>query len=744
MLAAACSGVASFFTLKQSWRKSNTEQTDFSRKTLFDDEIADHYFLTLLRLFCDNSFNIVFVLDEMDKVEKDRRDNLLTEIKPFMLAGYASFIAVAGQSLYYKYRQSHTEDDSILSSIFTKNVHVDLLSRHGFHALFDRLVINSNTENDFNKGLQNQFVDSLIFKSKRLPRKFIQLIRENLQWTGDTSFLQIPETDQQSTVYSKMLDIIGSIEENEIAAEPFEAAERDYFVMQLLIDCMSILQNSNAEFALEHFFKNSKKDEDGEDIPVYLDFTKRMEAFVKMFTSHLLNKLEKDKIIEKVYVNGNSYKISKKISVDLPPPISSKEELDQWRLLELQNIVNNVCVNLSFVSQADLGKKKFTDLLKILQGHGAFSLPFLSNEKVSSVLDNLNNLVQDQAATVPIRRILEEHSVQPSELIFRLLEFYCMRKADQVLGVKGYQHVASGTDSGYDYLLTTNNAYYQKLLFQIKLRRGDPLGDRQLFLDNLRLLSKLDTRTFVFLVLFVETSVMQLETIKLRFDGFLDDVSVAEDIRERIQFLPVAINDLKSIENGFNEFNAKHIGRSIHKVFTSQQAPAKFHERNDDEFPELFEFKKDDLTFRITPDDTNFWRFGLRFLRNKTFPSRTEGRHFNKEIADIDICVGDAKVDPNGKHIWTAPHQLALAMHNIVPLDQTVVGYNSYDKGPVKVSLHSNENGSRVAVCVEANGKVIITKEFDLQEYRYCMIAAWCDDESFKLVVDMEVTRKPA
>ncbi len=82
--------------IRSSYLRQKTNIDEFHRKSLYDDEIADYHFFNLLKKLKDN-FKIVFVLDELDKVEPEDLEKLIKEMKPYLVSGYASFIVVAGQ-----------------------------------------------------------------------------------------------------------------------------------------------------------------------------------------------------------------------------------------------------------------------------------------------------------------------------------------------------------------------------------------------------------------------------------------------------------------------------------------------------------------------------------------------------------------------------------------------------------------------------------------------------------------------
>jgi len=744
ILVAAVTTVAGLYSITLSSTDKDTAQEDFSRKTLFDDEIADHHFVSLLRSFGAHGFNIIFVLDELDKLDDDQFTSVMIEIKPYMLSGHASFIAVAGQNLYYKYRQSLIEDDGMLSSIFSKTIHIGLLSRQGFFGLFNKLVPQIETPADANLALIDRYVDWLIFASKRIPRKFIHLIRDNIRWSEEgEAYLAIDPEARDLASYSRLVAIIGQVEDEQISVGFYEEAERDYFVMQLFICCTSILQNGRTNFEVDDFFLkfNGVKNADP-GFPSNLDFSRRMYAFAKVYMAQLFARLENAKIIGRIVQGGSTYRLGHQLEVEKSVDIASVEQLDQKQLFDLKNLAISVCVQLSLLPQNEAGSRSFTELLRLLESHGAFNLPFLAKSEVTFALDKLADLVRGEEGVRSVSKILKEYSIDAGGLILQLLHFFSSRRADQVFGGTGYRATGLDTPAPYDYSLVAENLHYERILFQNVLRRGNPVSDRQFFLDRLHQLSDLDERTFLFLVVFTESPGMGVETIQLKFKEFLQEPGLPENLADRIQFVPVDIYDLKTIDNGFEEFIGKNIGRSFRHIFKQQPAPAGFHERNDDELKELFDFKKYSFNFRVTPDDTNFWRFGLRFLKESAFPPKNQGRHADSRIADIVVCVGTGGADASGLHSFQKPHELFLSTHHILPENRNAPNGLGYNKGPVEVALFPSADGSETTIFVKAGGPVSIHQVFNLKEYRYFLIAAWCEDTPFKLDTTIDITRK--
>lgn len=242
------SGIAIYnaFNLSFSFQFTSSKKNEFNKKTLYDDEIADFHFNNILKLLSQNGFKIVFVFDELDKVDDNDANKLVKEMKPYLVSGLGSFIVVAGQKLYYKYYFSQSQDDDILSTLFSRMVHVSLFPAPQLQELF--LKFSQSVDDKEIERLQ-PYLDYIKYRSKLVPRRFINLIRQELEWDNDKSIAVFnPSFNSLNYLkYSKILMIIQNIYETEIAGS-FDNALGDFFLMQLFIKSERILSNKSKNY----------------------------------------------------------------------------------------------------------------------------------------------------------------------------------------------------------------------------------------------------------------------------------------------------------------------------------------------------------------------------------------------------------------------------------------------------------------------------------------------------------------
>ena len=242
--------------LKLNLSERTLKMEEISRKSLYDDEIAEYHVKNILSGLKEQEFRIIISLDEIDKIEdQDEIEMIISELKPIMLSDIASFIIVSGQKLYYKFINSNTIDDSLISTVFPKLIHVRLLSNNSLKNIFMSLV-EDNEKLDTN--LLNLYIDSLILNSNRIIRRFINIISQNILWSDNRAYLIINDDIDVYASDAKYLEIISNINENEINAKVNDAGFRDFFMIQLHIWIQKIKQKGFNEFRKEDIFNFTK------------------------------------------------------------------------------------------------------------------------------------------------------------------------------------------------------------------------------------------------------------------------------------------------------------------------------------------------------------------------------------------------------------------------------------------------------------------------------------------------------
>ncbi|MGG0251600.1 hypothetical protein ABEY24_25250 [Peribacillus frigoritolerans] len=133
------------------------------------------------------------MIDELDKIEDDKAiETLIGELKPLFLSGDATFILVTGQQYVQKLEKAAYELDPVLPSMFSNSYHIPLLTKERLDQHFKEIVhFPENALELFSEKQRiyyESFRDAMILRSNRITRKFIMLLKSEVNWSN---------TDQQ-------------------------------------------------------------------------------------------------------------------------------------------------------------------------------------------------------------------------------------------------------------------------------------------------------------------------------------------------------------------------------------------------------------------------------------------------------------------------------------------------------------------------------------------------------------------
>jgi Cdc6-like AAA superfamily ATPase len=185
---------AVYLGVKRTKQKNHSKQNSESQKDLYDDEIVEHKFVTLLEEFKSGGIKPIFILDELDKLDIKDAKKVLFLFKSTMLSGHANFIVIGGQDLFYELYAAKETEDPILSTLFSKTIHVPLKSSSELRNLFEKFILNQeDIKTDDQKIAFDQYLNGLIIQSRRIPRKFINLIKGELFFENGNAYINIPD-----------------------------------------------------------------------------------------------------------------------------------------------------------------------------------------------------------------------------------------------------------------------------------------------------------------------------------------------------------------------------------------------------------------------------------------------------------------------------------------------------------------------------------------------------------------------
>lgn len=411
--------------LNASALKKSTHTKELNRKTLYDDEIAECRLLTVLEDIKNQGFKLLFVIDELDKIDDEdgRLAKLISDLKPLILSGFGTFILVSGQSLYYKYHTAQVKDDNIVASMFSRVVHIPLFSSTDFFELFKAILFN---ENDISEDKYRDYVSSKILQSNRLPRRFINLIRQDLIWEGDHAYLQI--LDENTSAYStdnKILQIVGDLERDEL--NMYKEGIKDFLIFQLHIWIQRMKMRNGTEFSYEEIINREEYKDEFTNWYLY-DLEKLLTAQLNLLVEHSL--LERVQVMDdngeyEIYYKWSSNAVIKTDSLDESTgPAESKFLKD---FIDLEILLKIIIADISKNSQPLIGMNA---IIKALKDHRIISDEYNALKKINDYRTRLSagekinleeiSIVSDlKMKLTPIKgRIVEKHVLRVVEDFF--------------------------------------------------------------------------------------------------------------------------------------------------------------------------------------------------------------------------------------------------------------------------------------------------------------------------------------
>ncbi|PGU13410.1 hypothetical protein COD21_02240 [Bacillus cereus] len=244
------------YTYQRSSITENKSQKEIEVKTLYDDEIAETRLIGYIQRLRELGIKVIFTLDELDKIENDDQlDTFIGELKPILISGEATFILIAGQNLYYRLKKTLSVDDAVLPSIVADTYHISLPKAEYLIRLFS----NNICLNETNISVYKHYLDSIILKTKRNPRKFINTLRNKVEWdkTRVPPKPYIKISSKNAKVFERDSKILECIERIAINLETGEqnlehpSSQKDFLISQLHILAEQIKAKGISPFQLE-------------------------------------------------------------------------------------------------------------------------------------------------------------------------------------------------------------------------------------------------------------------------------------------------------------------------------------------------------------------------------------------------------------------------------------------------------------------------------------------------------------
>ncbi|MGU8588866.1 ATP-binding protein [Clostridium perfringens] len=467
-------GVCDLIKLTGAFKKEKTLVEELNRKSLYDDEIAEYHLKNILNGLNSEGIRIVFVFDELDKIESESEiEQLIADLKPLLLSNLASFIIVSGQKLYYKFIGSSLLDDSIMASIFSKNIHIPLSMNIHLEQLFNYYI---EDKNYLEKELVKNYRDSLILNSYRTVRRFINLISQDIVWENNLSYLHINEENEELyKTDSVILNTVTKIIDDNLEDLDYEDGVKDFLTYQLFVWVKKMKIKSRTYFKNNEVFDFEKNY--SEIYPIWCKF-KLNELF-----NELINKLLEIELLEKKEDEEFCYKWTSKANVKTD---GINDYLSETKTRFLEDMIEF--------------EKYCREIYKDLLGSNEFFIGGLKN-LINELID-LNvieeNMINNKFKEMYNLNAKVKHGVLLSEeenniilqssnyvrmLIYRLIEGYCYFVINKYLSKFGYKvtkikvfkKAINNLISEFDIIAESNEL--ANIIFDIKYRNNYSRSD---------------------------------------------------------------------------------------------------------------------------------------------------------------------------------------------------------------------------------------------------------------------------
>ncbi|MEB0301534.1 ATP-binding protein [Mucilaginibacter sp. 5C4] len=469
------------FKLTWSNAKNDSTTNELSRKSLYDDGIAEHHLLNILQKLQKQGFKVLIAFDEIDKIQ-DIQDvkGIISDLKFLLLSGYANFFVIAGQALYYEFEKSGYEDDQVISTLFSKNLHVPFLKFATLKKYCFGLMSDESQKSDH---LANIYFDTIISASSRVPRKLVNLIRANLLWKEKQAYLNIEEGDERRLQKeSEMGELLAKIMDSKLPDIAKNKVQLDFFIAQIYLWIVKMKEYNDGRFLMSTIM----------DIPSYKD--KYPETYIAQLIPLkvlLIEEMLEQNIIQEKRSDDHEVESSYSWTPDtiesssesgedgLPghddPDQGGPDDSTNGRPIapsfvtdfaEFEAFLREIYIE--FVPEDTKRKHAFPQLVNRLIDIGILTKTWYSSTKIKELIATKNKVVHGEAVGPEDLNVIQASVFTLSRLKSEVIEdltFYVSQRYLQSFNV-------ARNKGGYDFTATRDN---DVILFEVKyIQAGQP------------------------------------------------------------------------------------------------------------------------------------------------------------------------------------------------------------------------------------------------------------------------------
>ncbi len=156
-------------------------------------------------------------------------------------------------------------------------------------------------------------------------------------------------------------------------------------------------------------------------------------------------------------------------------------------------------------------------------------------------------------------------------------------------------------------------------------------------------------------------------------------------------------------------------------------------EYNDVVYDHVFDLSNNEFTFLIKPQNTIYWRFGIRLSATPEIEFyHPSGRYQKKDTADVHIAAGEW----NGQ-VWILPNRFQMAQYYLPNQEHILSRFEKYEPfQPVEWQLRFlvNRGEGNVLLLGYKIGNDVFSQQYAIAEnYKYFKVFAWADKSNFSL-----------
>lgn len=468
------------FKIIIKFSKEISISNEISRKSLYDNEIAELQLIDILKDLNDLEYKVVIVLDELDKIENEEKINkILSEFKPLLISNLATFIVISGQKLYYQLSNSSIIDDSLISNLFSKTIHTPLASYDTLNELFNNCIVDSQIDDSIKK----KYIDSVILRSNTTIRLFINIISQDIIWHNNKSYIKIKDEDiGKLETDSKILKAVHKvIKENIDPFDDLDKAIKDFLICQLYLWAKKMKLIGKEKFNTTDIFNFER------------DYSKIYPRWCEIQLTGLLNNLleklvKNEKIMEKEEMENDEeiivlYKWIEGIDINEE---SNMEKIAKMKINFIDEfiIIEKYCREIYMM----ISKKNYKDHFSIIISN-LFNWQIIDENsyKELKLYSKLRNMVVHGEYVEDIKK----YNLNIMHMTTMLVEKYSYYICKSYLETLGYElEINYDYDKGYDFIARSQEGNKEDILIIVKYRRHLSKINKKQLVNNLLLTNK--------------------------------------------------------------------------------------------------------------------------------------------------------------------------------------------------------------------------------------------------------------